>query len=68
MLYIIVGIVLLIFVIGAFKSDNAGCGCLILLLILLFILWRTGQLANAWNLVRVAFYYFKDWVSDTVFG
>jgi hypothetical protein len=68
LLWIIGGILVIILVIGAFKSDQPGCGCLILIAVLIFILWRTNTLQFAWYSLRYVTQQLFSWIGDKVFG
>ncbi|MBA9028838.1 hypothetical protein HNP81_004159 [Peribacillus huizhouensis] len=68
MLYLIIGFILLIVIIGAFKSDQPGCGCLILFLLILLIMLRFFPIALKYllDLLRLLWYLIKDLISSVV--
>ncbi|WP_251669150.1 hypothetical protein [Paenibacillus camelliae] len=52
MIWVIVIVVLLLIVIGAFTSESPGCGTCLLLVLIIFVLWRLGAGAFLWNILR----------------
>ncbi|MGX2958025.1 hypothetical protein JNUCC23_01880 [Peribacillus sp. JNUCC 23] len=68
MVYLIIGFILLIVIIGAFKSDQAGCGCLILVILILLIMLRffPTALKFLFDLLRLLWYAIKDVIPSAV--
>lgn len=61
-MHIVIGALLGIIILWVIFKISPGCGGFIVLVILGFILWRMGAFGVIFNLLRLLWYMFTDWV------